>query len=281
MIDTPTKDQNKNTTVAMVYDFDGTLASGDMQDTLIKDLGMSPKNFWNEKDKLARNKDIDNILAYMYLLIYKAKEKGFITRGKLEEYGSKLKFFQGVEGWFERINTFGDNYGIEVKHYIVSCGLREMISASPIGKELDHIWAASFMYGEDGKAIWPALSVNYTTKVQYLFRINKGVLNSYDDELVNKDMLPEKRPIPFSNMVYIGDGDTDIPSMKMTVHKGGQAIAVYDPNQQNKKESCKLLKLRKCVDYYAEADYREGKGLDLIIKDILSYIGTRSHSITY
>lgn len=264
----------KKIPVAIAYDFDGTLAPGNMQeDSFIPDLGISKEEFWHEsRGVYAPKNDMDEILAYMYLLMSKAEVNGGITRSILEEHAKYLTFFPGVEEWFTRINNFATDLGIELKHYIISSGLREMIQASKIGKEFEYIWASGFMYDDAGKAVWPALAINYTTKTQYLFRINKGVLNSFENERINSFTPDHKRAVPFTNMIYLGDGDTDVPSMKMMMHQGGKSIAVYDPALKDKKEpECKRLQLQSRVNYYAEADYNEGSQLDGIIKDILQH----------
>ncbi len=260
--------------LAIAYDFDGTLAPGNMQErSFIPELGISKEEFWHEsRDVYAPTKDMDEILAYMYLLMSKAEPNGGITRAVLEKHAHDLTFFPGVEEWFSRINTFADKLGIELKHYIISSGLREMIQASKIGSEFEYIWASGFMYDDSGKAIWPALAINYTTKTQYLFRINKGVLNSFENDRINSFTPDHKRAVPFTNMIYLGDGDTDVPSMKMMMHQGGKSIAVYDPEQKETKQpACKRLQLQSRVNYYAEANYTDGSELDLIIKDILQH----------
>ena len=260
--------------VAIAYDFDGTLASGNMQEhSFIPELGIKKDDFWHETRNIyAPKHDMDEILAYMYLLLDKAAPNGGITIELLEKHARDLIFFPGVDGWFKQINAYAAKLGIELKHYIISSGLREMIKASKIGDEFDYIWASGFMYDDNGKAVWPALAINYTTKTQYLFRINKGVLNSFENERINSFTPDHKRAVPFSNMIYLGDGDTDVPSMKMMMHQGGKSIAVYDPALKDKKEpECKRLQLQSRVNYYAEADYNEGSQLDSIIKDILQH----------
>ena len=260
--------------MAIAYDFDGTLAPGNMQEhSFIPELGLSKEDFWHEsRHKYAPDNDMDEILAYMYMMLHKAKSKGGITRVLLQKHARNITLFPGVEQWFTRTNSFAKGLGIELKHYIISCGLREMIKACKIGAEFEYVWASGFMYDNSGKAIWPALAINYTTKTQYLFRINKGVLNSYENERINSFMPDHKRSVPFTNMIYLGDGDTDVPSMKMMRHQGGKSIAVYDTNQRDIKESkCKNLFLQNRVNYYVAADYTAGSELDLVIRDILEH----------
>ncbi|MBL0691002.1 MAG: haloacid dehalogenase-like hydrolase [SAR324 cluster bacterium] len=259
--------------LAIAYDFDGTLSPGNMQEySLFSELGVDKKDFWKEvKNKYTSPKDMDEILAYMYLLMLKMKNKGGLSRELFRKHGKRLTFFPGVETWFGRINKFADNLGIKLQHYIISSGLKEMIEASKIADEFDYIWASSFMYNNEGKAIWPALAINYTTKTQYLFRINKGVLNSFDNESINKFTPLHKRAVPFTNMIYLGDGDTDVPSMKIVMSQGGKSIAVYDKKLSGKEKQCKDLQLQSRVNYYAAANYYENSELDILIKDILQH----------
>ncbi|MBN8529302.1 MAG: haloacid dehalogenase-like hydrolase [Caulobacterales bacterium] len=270
---------------ALIYDFDGTLARGNMQEvTFIPSVGMGIGDFWGEADRLTRESDGDNILMYMQLMLQRARENGEpITRKMLREHGQDVKLFDGLKtdltgpGWFERIDAFGRHYGLEIEHYIVSAGLEEMIDGCPIRGAFRHVFASKFVYDRDGVAIWPAVGVNYTTKTQYLFRINKGVLNHYEHEQINKFMPDAERPVPFDRMIFIGDGDTDVPTMKMMHTKGGFSIAVYDP-RNSKRDQDKIYGLisEDRVNFVAAADYREGSPLDLIVKGLIGRIAINS-----
>ena len=266
---------------ALIYDFDGTLARGNMQEvTFIPSVGMGIGDFWGEADRLTRESDGDNILMYMQLMLQRARENGDpITKKTLREHGQDVKLFDGLKtdltgpGWFDRINAFGAQYGLEIEHYIISAGLEEMIDGCPIRDAFRHVFASKFVYDRDGVAIWPAVGVNYTTKTQYLFRINKGVLNHYEHEQINKFMPDAERPVPFDRMIFIGDGDTDVPTMKMMHTKGGFSIAVYDP-RNSKRDQDKIYGLisEDRVNFVAAADYREGSALDLIVKGLIGRI---------
>ena len=266
--------------MAIAYDFDETLAPGNMQEhSFIPGLGMKKAEFWKKADANAEDQDMDGILSYMQLMVRLADEKNKrINRNSFEEHGKNLPLFPGVKSWFKRINNFGKSKGVKVFHYIISSGLREMIKGSSIEKEFEYIFASGFMYDQHDVARWPALAVNYTNKTQYLFRINKGIKNSWDNKTINKFIPEEKRPIPFSNMIYLGDGETDVPCMKMLRHQGGRAIAVYNPNKRktknkpSSKEVCKKLIEQNRADYALPADYREGKGLDKLVKHIIEKI---------
>jgi len=266
---------------AIIYDFDGTLARGNMQEvTFIPSLGMGIGDFWGEADRLTKSNDADNILMYMQLMLQRAREHGApITRKLLAGHGEDVKLFDGLKsdltgkGWFERINEIGEKYGLDIEHYIISAGLEEMIDGCPIRDAFHHVFASKFAYDETGTAIWPAVGVNYTTKTQYLFRINKGVLNHWDHERINKFTADGDRPVPFERMIFLGDGDTDVPTMKMMHTKGGFSIAVYDPlNTARDQKKVYSLISEDRVNFVAAADYREGQPLDLIVKGLIGRI---------
>ncbi|MBL4832225.1 MAG: haloacid dehalogenase-like hydrolase [Aliivibrio sp.] len=270
--------------LAISYDFDGTLAPGNMQEhSFLPEIGKTPTVFWPEVKALARKQDMDEILAYMTLMLKYAKAKDqSIKKEAFIRHGKNLNFFTGVNKWFGRINAYGKTKGVKVEHYIISSGLRELVEGTPIAKEFRYIFASGFMYNTDGIAEWPALAVNYTNKTQYLFRINKGIHNSYDNTAINKYLPEDERPVPFTNMVYIGDGETDIPSMKMVKYQGGYAIAVYDPKKRKTKShpsskdlAHRLLEENR-ADYAVPTDYNAGKPLDEIMKAIIDRVANAS-----
>ena len=275
----------KRLKTALIYDFDGTLARGNMQEvTFIPSVGMGIGDFWGEADRLTREADGDNILMYMQLMLARARENGQpITRRDLREHGHDVKLFDGLKtdltgpGWFERIDAFGARYGLDIEHYIISAGLEEMIEGCPIRPEFRHVFASKFVYDEHGVAIWPAVGVNYTTKTQYLFRINKGVLNHYEHDRINRFIPDDERPVPFERMIFLGDGDTDVPTMKMMHTKGGFSIAVYDP-RNSERDQAKIYSLisEDRVNFVAAADYREGSPLDLIVKGLIGRIAVNA-----
>jgi 3-deoxy-D-manno-octulosonate 8-phosphate phosphatase KdsC-like HAD superfamily phosphatase len=253
--------------VAICYDFDGTLAPGNMQEYgFMKALGTTPKSFWNKSDALSVQQHADKNLCYMYTMLKEAEAKQVSFRKEdLEKYGKDIVLFKGVENWFSRINAFAKKNGIELQHYLLSSGLKEIVSGLPISKEFTRVYACSFMYDANGVAFWPAQVVNYTTKTQYLYRINKGCLDETDIS-VNEKMSHDLRAIPFSRMLYIGDGLTDVPCMS-TLHKfGGQALAVYRPHTKNGITNAQKLLKGERVDNIAPADYSEGSRIDIIIK---------------
>lgn len=270
----------KQVPFAITYDFDGTLAPGNMQEhSFIPDCGLSKAQFWTEVKKYAQDHDMDEILAYMFLMLDKAKAQHKpINRKAFQEHAKTIKFFPGIEGWFDRINQYGKERGFKVEHYIISSGLREMIEATKIGKKFKYIYASGFKFDVHDVAEWPALAVNYTTKTQYLFRINKGIENSYDNSKINKFMAEQDRPVPFTNMIYLGDGETDIPAMKMLKYQKGYSIAVYDPSKRGtktklsqKKMALNLLEEQR-ADFAQPTDYTEGSALDKLVKHIINKV---------
>jgi len=242
--------------------------------SFIPNLGMEPKDFWNATDELSSGEKMDKILACMYMMInITEKNNKHITKDYLHNLGDDIDFFPGILDWFERINEYGKKLDLKIEHYIISSGLKEIIEGTKISKYFKEIYACEFLYNDKGYAIWPKMSVNYTTKTQFLSRINKGVLDISDDKSLNKKMLDENRRISTKNMIYLGDGFTDIPSMRMTRETGGYAIAVYQNN--NKKIAYDLIEDNR-IDFYAKADYRENSEIDNLIKNVLINISIKS-----
>ena len=259
----------KKPIVAFIYDFDNTLSTKDMQEfCFIPALGMTADEFWGESDGNAHKYKMDHILSYMMLTLNKAKQKGIdISYEGLKKHGQGVEFFDGVLDWFDRINKFGESLGLEVRHYIISCGLKPMIEGCEINKHFHNIFACDYVYGEDGQPIWPSVALNYTSKTQFLYRINKGVEELDEDKKLNMYMPANKRAVSFENMIYVGDGLTDIPSMKLTRQRGGYAIGVY----RNHADGSYLID-EKRVDFYVKADYTEGSEMDKAAKAILTKI---------
>lgn len=268
------------TRTALIYDFDGTLARGNLQEqSFIPDIGMSREEFWTEVKRRTRANDADEILVYMHLMLEKALEKDRrITAAELRSHGENAPLFDGLANkeWFARINDHGAQHGLALEHYIVSSGIQEMIAGCPIHDAFNRVFASKFIY-QNGVAAWPGVAINYTTKTQYLFRINKGVDNHWDNEAINAFMPEKERPIPFSRMIFLGDGDTDIPTMKMLTYQGGHSVAVYDPARTDRDLS-KVHRLISDgrVEFVAPADYREKSQLDIIIKGILGRIARKN-----
>lgn len=253
--------------VAILYDFDKTLSIKDMQEFgFFKDLGYtSSQPFWDEVNTFSSVHHMDHILTYLYKMVEKAKEKGVpVTKTMLERYGQSIEFYPGVETWFDMMNAEATQRDFELEHYILSSGLTEIIEKTPIAHHFKKVYACSFLYDDKGHAIWPKLSVNYTMKTQFLYRINKGILDIENDEDLNKFQSIEDRPIPFTHMIYIGDGFTDVPSMKLVKANGGHAIAV-SPYGKSKTQTTNQLLFDERVDFTAEADYRKGQRLHTLM----------------
>lgn len=254
--------------IAFLYDFDKTLCTTDMQNyAFIPSLGMTPTEFWAEANGFGRRNRIDSVLAYMYIMLQESEKKSMpFTREDLVEKGRGIELFPGVEDWFGRINAFGESQGVRVEHYIISSGLREIIEGSSISGAFKEIYASEFYYDEAGRPVWPKLAVNFTAKTQFVYRINKGVLDVSDDRTLNDSMPDNSKRVPFTNMIYMGDGLSDVPCMKMMRAYGGQAIAVY---QSGNRPGVEELLARGRVDYIFPADYREDTDLDLTVKNII------------
>jgi len=251
-----------------MYDFDKTLSTKDMQEyTFIPKLGMSAEAFWQKSNTLARKQGMDSILAYMKLMLdeFRRHEQS-IRRSDFVSLGKSLEFFPGVLSWFDEVNKLGVKLGLDIEHFIISSGLREIIEGSAIGKQFKRIYACEYFYDENGVATWPKLSVNYTAKTQFLFRINKGVLDVYDDQALNAYKAESERSVPFRNMVYIGDGLTDVPCMKLVKQNGGKSIAVYAKGREA--ISYRLMKEDR-INFFTEADYTSGGELFSLVKTIL------------
>lgn len=235
--------ENKPVTVALIYDFDGTLAPGNMQEyDFIPAVGKSAAEFWEESNVIAKAQDADPILTYMAKMIECARRKGLsLKREAFRESGRKITYYRGVREWFGRINAYGAGRGIDVQHYINSSGIKEILEGTDIAREFKNIYASSFLYDDEGAAYWPAVGVNYTNKTQFIYKINKGVESVSDTKLVNQYLEEEKRPVQFKHMIFIGDGTTDIPCMRLVKSQGGHSIAVYNPAHQGSFEAMRKL----------------------------------------
>jgi len=218
---------------AILYDFDKTLCTKDMQEySLIPSLGYEePGAFWKEVGQLSTENRMDGISAYLYWLAKKYEEQGRpLRKNDFADVGRTIELYPGVDTWFQRINEYGRSLGLEIEHYVISSGMTEIIEAVPIADEFRKIYACRYFYDESGCARWPAQIINYTTKTQYIFRINKQVLDESDDDGLNAYVEMSERPVPFERMIYIADGLTDVPCMRLVKEYGGKSIAVYNPS---------------------------------------------------
>lgn len=265
----------KHVPLAICYDFDGTLSPGYMQNyDFIPKLGMKTGEFWAEVKKLTRDQHGDEILIYMGHMLRKADANAVsVKREAIEKFGESIELFEGIEGWFSRVNEYGRSKEVGVQHFIISSGLREMIRGTRIGKQFREIFASGFWYDHEGVARFPALGVNYTTKTQYLFRINKGSLDVWDKDKINSYVPPDERPVPFRNMVFFGDGETDIPCFRLVKDQGGHSIAVYKPRAKKggKGVAEKLIEQGR-VNFAVPANYSEDSEADQAIKAIIDKV---------
>ena len=244
--------------VALIYDFDGTLSPGNMQEFgFIQAVGKTPQEFWTMSDGLAAGQDASNVLSYMKMMFDEARNNGIkLRRSDFRKFGKHIELFEGVKEWFKAVNEYGEAHGVRIEHYINSSGLKEIIEGSPIAKEFKHIFACSYIYNEAGEAVWPGIAVDYTAKTQFIFKINKGILSAHDNKKVNESVAEDKKRIPYPQMIYFGDGETDIPCMKIVTMFGGHSIAVYNPKNTRKKAFADKLKRQGRVSFVLPADYR-------------------------
>ncbi len=271
--------ENGKTVAAVLYDFDNTLSTKDMQEyAFIPGVGMSPEEFWEKCRYMADAHQMDQILAYMYVMVDSAKGKMLLNRSEFARLGKSVELFPGVPSWFARVNKYADRENITLEHYVISSGLKEIIEGTKIAGEFKKIYAAEFFYDEDGVPVWPAMAVNYTSKTQFLFRINKNVMSVTENNALNEFTPEEKRRIPFRNMIYIGDGLTDVPCMKLVKVNGGHSVAVYkrgDPGEANR------MILDGRVDYTASADYGRGGELEKVVFAVIDQIAACNRTMEY
>lgn len=259
----------KKPIVAILYDFDSTLAKSDMQNFgFIPSLGLTPEQFWAKTGDFCEKSGMERTLGYLYVMLKSCEEKDInMTKEWLKEQGKNIEYWPGVIDWFERINEFGKENGLKVEHYLVSSGNKEIIEGCSIAKQFNVIYGCEFYYDEQGKAVWPKLAINFTQKTQYFYRVSKGAVDATDDKGVNEKT--HERRVPYTNMVYIGDGMTDIPAMIVAKNSGGKSIAVYP---KGKEDRVAELYQDGRVNYVCPADYRSGKELDKIMHLIIQGI---------
>ena len=257
--------------IALLYDFDYTLSNGFMQEFgLMQEFGMNDISvFFKKCEELALDPDMDMCLSSMCGILELAKSHDkIVTKDYLRKFGKDIKYFDGVLEWFEKINAIGREYGYDIEHYVISSGIREIIEGSKIAPYFKRIYANFFAY-KDGIAFWPAQVVNYTSKTQYIYRVRKNVL----DDLSSLDKINAKMSdddvLPFKNIIYIGDSQTDIPSFKVIKNSGGMSICVYDKNNNKGKKTAQKCFIEGRVNYFTPADYTEGSDLYCLIKDYI------------
>ncbi len=262
---------NKKTIVALIYDFDGTLSPGNMQEFgFIQAIGKTPEEFWQNSDNISSGQEMNHILAYMKLMIDEARNAGIsLKRDSFVSFGKSIELFPGVKEWFSLINEYGRTKGVVIEHYINSSGLTEMIEGTEIAKEFKKIFASSFWYDEDGVAVWPAVAVDYTGKTQFLFKITKGILDISDKTRVNESQKDETKLVPFNYMIYFGDGETDIPSMKVVKMFGGNSIAVYQPSRREQFRTAQKLLRQERVNFICKADYSKDSEIWKVVTTII------------
>jgi haloacid dehalogenase-like hydrolase len=250
-------------TLALIYDFDGTLCPRPMQEyAFLPKIGENPEAFWTESNRIAREQGADPLITYMHLLYKKAKAKGVrIDRSDLVAQGAAVEFYPGVSQWFDAtaayLRSIAGDQGVTLRHYLISSGLTEIVEGTPIFKKFHNVFASEYWF-DAYDLPFPKRVITDTGKTQYLFRINKGIENL--GESINHHMPEAERPIPFSNMIYFGDGDTDVPSMAVVRKNGGRAIAVHGGDEVGRSKCVDLFRAGRC-DFFADADYRASSAL--------------------
>lgn len=265
--------------LALMYDFDHTLSPRDMQEyAFIPELGMEADDFWALCRAVGNRHRMDSILAYMYVMIFEARRRGMkLSRKTFNLQGEKVELFPGLDTWFDRVNEYGAALGFKVEHYVLSSGIKEIVEGTPIADQFKMIYAAEFVYNEEsGEPEWPALAINYTSKTQFIYRINKGILDVTDNDRLNEHTPHDKRRVPFTNMIYVGDGSTDVPCMKLVGSRGGHAIAVYT-GQRTHTVNDMLVHGR--VHFVAPTDYRAGGDMEKIVLGIFESVAAESRNI--
>ena len=258
---------SKKPIVALIYDFDGTLSPGNMQEFgFIQAVRQTPSEFWTKSDQIAKGQDASNVLSYMKLMYDEARKNSIpLRREDFMRFGRHIELFDGVREWFSLINAYGREHGVIVEHYINSSGLKEIIEGSPIASEFKYVFAGTFIYDENGEAEWPGIAVDYTAKTQFLFKISKGIFSARDNKRVNSSVSDDKKRIPFPHMIYFGDGETDVPCMKIVNMFGGHSIAVFNPSDEKKRKVAQKLKRQGRVNFSVPASYsKDGKAYEVV-----------------
>ena len=267
----------KHIPLAIAYDFDGTLAPGNMQEhQFLPDIGMTPAKFWSEVKRLTRLHQADEVLVYMNLMLKQAAATSVPVRSEdFKARGKAIELFEGVIDWFDRITEYGRSKGVHVDHYLISSGNAEIFAGTPIASKFAQVYASKFIFDENGVAAWPALAVNYTTKTQYLFRINKDAHDLSDSSKVNKFVEKRDRPVPFENMVFIGDGSSDVPCFRLVKEQGGLSIAVFQPHIKGARGKADQYQKDGRVHCVVPAIYTDGNELDRIVKANIDIVAAR------
>jgi len=259
--------------IALCYDFDGTLCPGYMQDQkLLHDCKIEPKDFWIKVANYAKENHSDPTLAYLMLLEQQMRLAGLkVNAETFIKYGKELKLFKGVDEWFSRIKQFGKLHNIEIQHFIISSGLADVIKGCSFIKDIKLVYASSYIY-KDGKGVWPKLSVNYSNKVQFLYRINKGTFDVFDQVGVNAKKDPnDSINIPFQNFIFFGDGETDVPCFSVNQKNSGKNICIYEKGNEKSFEIGKKLYSEGRVHYLLDGDYSENSEIDKLIKQFITF----------
>lgn len=261
----------KKTVIAICYDFDKTLTTNNMQYySFIPNLNIDEATFWDKCKTFVKKTGTDITLGYLRTMIDECKKQGItLTRDYLHSMGKDIKFCAGVKTWFSRLNKYAEKQNVQLEHYIISSGNKEMIEGTDVFKEFTNVFACEYLYDENGEAYWPKNIVNYTVKTQILFRICKGTQDLTDEKSINK--RTPKKHVEFRNMIYIGDGVTDVPCMTLVKERGGTAISVYNDD----KKTCAELLEENRVNFVCKSNYTANSPLEKLIKMVIDSLALK------
>lgn len=220
--------------IAVVFDFDDTLTD-DSTTALLRSGGINTDEFWGKKQPALVEQGWDPTPAYLKLLldhVGDGRPLGKLSNERLREFGAKLEFYPGLPGLFEDLRASVSEHQMSnpgIEFYVISGGMEEVIRGSSISAHLNGFWGCKFAE-EDGEIRHIQRVVSFTEKTKYLYHINKGLLPGTNPGpyAVNENIQPQNRRVPFENMIYIGDGFTDVPCFSLITHFGGQAFGVFD-----------------------------------------------------
>lgn len=267
--------------IAIVWDFDKTLVDGYMQDPIFEEYGVDPREFWAEVNDLPRRyREEQGVLVnpdtiYLNQFIKYAKDGIFdgLNNEKLKEFGSRLRFYPGVPGIFDRVRSIVEDseiyqeYDIKVEHYVVSTGILKIIEGSEVAEKMEHIWGCEFIEDVvDGRRVISEIgyTIDNTTKTRALFEINKGVHSADRGDIDVNSKIPEEfRRVQFINMVYVADGPSDIPSFSLVNKHGGATFAIFPRGDFEAMKQVEKMRQDGRINMFAEADYSEGTMADM------------------
>jgi len=250
--------------IAMVFDFDGTVAPDVMLSPILDMIGIGSDFFWDKTGVLAEE-GYDREIAYLQALVLVCREKGIsLSNHMIRDMGARLHFYEGFPDILDRLTRIGSTRGYELKVYVITAGLEEMVIGSRLGQYLTRCWGCGFAEDMNGSISHPKRIVTSANKVEKLYLIKRQLLAHRDTYRVNL-VEPREDLVPWDKVVYVADGVTDVPAFEVVRRGGGFALAVYDP-ESGPNES---MMIAGRTDLMVPADYREGSSLDIALTDAL------------